>query len=160
MPENKGFHTVTKRVKLCEDENIKESCEEYKRRLNILHTQAKCPDLSPYKTPLTNDLYMIRKLIRTLCAEYACQFAIKSLNDYGKPKIENAYHTIFDITERDKKLKDCGEPSKYIKQHMKGDIDVLESNNYPTKFGTTGDAKDTHYDEFCSQDNYDGATYV
>jgi len=159
-PNGLEFHTVTKRVQLCEDKNIKESCMEYKRRLNILHTQQKCNELSPYKTPLTNDLYTIRKLIRTLCVEYACQFAIESLNDYGKENIVKAYNTIFDITERDKKLKDCGEPSKYIKQYMKGDLNVLKSDIYPIKFGKTGDAKDTHYDRFCDQHNYDEITSV
>ena len=112
------FHTVTKRIQLCEDRNIKESCMEYKRRLNILHTKKACNELSKFHTPLSNDLYMIRKMIRTLCVEYACQFATDSLHNYGKDNIEKAYHTIFDITERDKKLKDCGEPSKYIKQHI------------------------------------------
>lgn len=146
-----GFSTTTKRVKLCNDHNIFESCEEYKRRLKILHVDSsKRLTLSPYGTPLTNDLYMIRKMIRTLCVEYACQHAIECIKSFDIDEISKM--KIFDMTERDKKLQECGEPSKYIIQHMKGDAPNLK---YPTKFGDSGNESDTNYEASCNQDNYD-----
>jgi nicotinamide-nucleotide amidase len=157
--------TFTKRIKFCNNKDIDESCKEYKRRLLILRTKQN--DLSPGGQPLTDNLYQIRQIIRTACVRDAILFAHKTLTENGldnKQITDNLKGKVFDISVRDKNLKFCGEPSKFIKKYMKGDTDTIldNQNKWPNKFGSpkpeddtiSGTENDNQYDEFCNQQDW------
>lgn len=180
--EEMVFNTYTKRIKFCNDKYIKNSCDEYKKRLKILHTNKACPDLGTL--PLSDDLYQIRQIIRTACVRDALLFAYNCMseNNIDNKFTEKLNDKIFDITERDIKLKDCDEPSKFIKKYMKGDKSVFENSKYANSkenlgakktaklFGKSnnnantsvesGSNNNTNYNDYCDQKDWNETTQV
>ena len=158
------FETHTKRIKFCEDKFINFSCEEYKKRLKVFHTEQSCKELSPPPAypPLTDDLYQIRQIIRTACVRDAIMFAYKCLidNKYDKAFSTNLTNKIFNKLDRDIKLKYCGEPSKFIKKYIIDNSDLSLTNDeikqkkWPHKFGNKGNNSNTEYNEYCDQKDF------
>jgi len=175
------FVTATKRVKFCELKDIKPSCDEYKKRLKVLHKELPSmvddktlqepfkgqvtsiqTQLSPGKGPLSDDLYQMRMIIRTACVTEACLFATQVLQNIEKEQKEGINYfkqfegKIFTAKPRDTALKTCREPSsmigKYIIKGTYFDNDYTDIS-WPEHFGDTGDERDKNYDAGCNQDD-------
>lgn len=147
-----GFQTTTRRIKFCDDKHIEPICDEYKKRLTILHKNKACPDLGTL--PLSDDLYQIRQIIRTACVRDALLFAYEILRSLPQDYCSKLEHQIFYIKDRDIALKNCGEPSKFIKKYMKGDLSIFDNPQYPNLFGDSGDESDTKYNDYCDQKDW------
>jgi nicotinamide-nucleotide amidase len=173
------FKTATKRLKFCDLKDIKPSCDEYKKRLNLLHNvlpsmvkdaklqepfkgqlQSIKDELSPRGTPFSDDLYQMRIIIRTACVIEACLFAIDELEKINNKDFFKSFEKmIFTAKPRDTDLKNCQEPSRTIRKYIKDDVGVFSDDEYnkiawATKFGDTGDERDDKYDASCNQDDF------
>jgi nicotinamide-nucleotide amidase len=154
------YKTLTKRIKFCNDNYISSSCDEYKTRLKVFQDK-KCPELSNFGQPLSDDLYQIRQIIRTACVRDALLFAYQTIKaqNIDKTITDNLQGKIFDIKTRDEKLASCGEPSKFIKKYMKGNLSEYKVQ-WPNLFGSTtdndtsGSDKDEVYNDFCNQEDW------